>query len=231
MTAEVVRPDWPAPARVHAFVSTRSLGNMREGAEGRERLRALVPADPLWLRQIHGSAVCDADSKDPREQIEADAWVVRRPGVVCAIQIADCMPVLLTTRSADVLGLAHAGWRGLARGVLENTLGAMQVGTAEVLAWLGPAIGPSAYEVGEEVRDEFTKTDPGAETAFAATRPAHWLLDLYAIARQRLARAGVVRVSGGDYCTYNDPARFYSFRRDRANERMAALAWLGTSAA
>ena len=225
MADDVIPAEWPAPARVHAFVTTRSLGDMRQGADGRSRLRTLVPADPHWLRQVHGVAVCDADAKTA-EQVEADAFVVRKPRVACAIQVADCMPVVLTTRSADVVGIAHAGWRGLASGVLESTLQAMRSSPQDVLAWLGPAIGPRVYEVGDEVRAAFVAAESRAQSAFNATRPGHWLLDLYAIAQQRLARAGVSRVFGGGLCTYTERERFFSFRRDRTTQRMAALAWL-----
>jgi len=227
MMGEAIRADWPAHPRVHAFVTTRSFGDLREGAEGRRGLRTLLPADPLWLRQVHGVEVCDADF--PRSAgglVEADAWVARQPGVVCAIQIADCMPVVLTTSAGDVIGLAHAGWRGLARGVLENTVRAMDVRPQEVLAWLGPAIGARVYEVGDEVRAAFVERDGEAQSAFTAARAGHWLLDLYAIARQRLARAGVTSIFGGHFCTYTERERFFSFRRDLTSERMAALAWL-----
>ena len=226
MTAYVIRPDWPANGRVHAFVTTRSFGDMREGAEGRNRLRTMLPADPRWLRQVHGITVRDAASIASSERAEADAWVTRKPRVVCAIQIADCMPVFLTTQSADVIGIAHAGWRGLAQGVVEGTLRAMRARPEEVLAWLGPAIGASVYEVGDEVREAFVAEDGAAQSAFIATRPRHWRLDLYAIARQRLARAGVMRIFGGTFCTHTERDRFFSFRRDGARERMAALAWL-----
>jgi YfiH family protein len=221
---DVVRPDWPAPARVHALVTTRALGDMR--AEGRARLHAVVPAEPYWLRQAHGVAVCNADSAKPEDLPEADAWVVRKPRVVCAVQVADCMPVVLTNERADVIGIAHAGWRGLAGGVLEATLGAMRARPREILAWLGPAIGPHVYEVGDEVREAFLEHDGETRSAFRPTRSGHWLADLYAIARRRLARAGVTRVFGGQFCTYRERERFFSFRRDRAAERMAALAWL-----
>lgn len=226
MANEVIRPEWPAPARVHAFVTTRLLGDMRAGAEGRRRLRQLLPAEPRWLRQVHGVTVSDADSTGAEEAIEADAFVVRRSRIVCAIQLADCMPVVLTTHSADVIGIAHAGWRGLSAGILEATLQAMQAPPQEVLAWLGPAIGPLAYEVGDEVREAFLAADDKAQSAFTATRPGHWLLDLYAVGAQRLARVGVKRVFGGRFCTYTERERFFSFRRDSAKERMAALAWL-----
>ena len=136
------------------------------------------------------------------------------------------MPVVLASEGGESLGIAHAGWRGLAAGVIEETLGAMQAQPDRVIAWLGPAIGPQAYEVGEDVHAAFVGRDSAAGDAFTAVRPHHWLLDLYAIARQRLARAGVERVFGGTLCTYTEAERFFSFRRDRTSERMAAIAWL-----
>ena len=227
MAAEVIVPEWPAPPRVRAFVTTRALGDMRKGAVGRERLRALLPAEPLWLHQVHGTRVHDAHMPRPAAAaLEGDSFVLREPGLVCAIQAADCMPVLLAGDGGEAVGLAHAGWRGLAGGVIEATLQSMAVPPQRVIAWLGPAIGPRVYEVGDEVRDAFLAGDAAAAAAFVATRPHHWLLDLYAIARQRFARAGIARVFGGTLCTYSDRAQFFSFRRDRTSERMAALAWL-----
>jgi YfiH family protein len=225
VTVEVLVPEWPAPPRVRAFVTTRALGDMRKGAVGRERLRAMLPAEPLWLHQVHGTRVHDARLAQSAGDLEGDAFVLREPGVVCAIQAADCMPVVLASESGDALGIAHAGWRGLAAGVIEETLRAMHTRPGGAMAWLGPAIGPRVYEVGEEVRAAFVGRDAAAQSAFTAVRPHHWLLDLYAIARQRLARAGIGRVFGGTLCTYSD-ARFFSFRRDRTTERMAAIAWL-----
>ena len=226
MAPEVIVPEWPAPPRVRAFVTTRALGDMRKGAAGRERLRALVPAEPLWLHQVHGTRVHDAGLARPSAALEGDSFVLREPGPVCAVQAADCMPVLLASDGGEAIGLAHAGWRGLSAGVIEATLQAMDVPSPRVIAWLGPAIGPRVYEVGDEVRDAFLASDADAAAAFVATRPNHWLLDLYAIARQRLARAGITRVFGGTLCTYSDRTQFFSFRRDRTSERMAALAWL-----
>jgi len=226
VTTEVIIPEWPAPARVRAFVTTRALGDMRKGSTGRARLRAMLPAEPLWLHQVHGTRVHDAHLAESRGAPEGDAFVLREPGPVCAIQAADCMPVVLASEGGDSLGIAHAGWRGLAAGVIEATLRAMQAQPDRVIAWLGPAIGPKAYEVGEDVHAAFVGSDAAALGAFTAVRPHHWLLDLYAIARQRLARAGVERVFGGTRCTYSDAERFFSFRRDRTGERMAAIAWL-----
>ena len=224
---EVIVPEWPSPQGVRALVTTRALGDMRSGAPGRERLRALLPSEPLWLRQIHGIAVADAtDALQAGTEPEADAVVARGRGPICAVLVADCMPVLLASDSGDVIGLAHAGWRGLAAGVIEATLAEMGAVPQRVIAWLGPAIGPRVYEVGDEVRAAFLESDRATRSAFTPVRPGHWLLDLYAVARQRLARAGVARVFGGAFCTYTDRERFFSFRRDRTGDRMAALAWI-----
>ncbi|HEY1290824.1 MAG TPA: peptidoglycan editing factor PgeF [Burkholderiales bacterium] len=182
-------------------------------------LRALLPGEPAWLRQVHGTQVVRIDQTVSTP--EADAAVTAGKNRVCAIKAADCMPVLLVDEDATVIGAAHAGWRGLCAGVIENTVQAMGIPGAKLLAWLGPAIGPKVYEVGDEVRDAFKEKD-----AFSPTRPGHWLLDLYAVARQRLRSRGVERIFGGGYCTYSDPQRFYSYRRDGTTGRMAALIWL-----
>ena len=216
--ASLIRPDWPAHPRVRAFVTTRASGDTARFR--RQSLAEIVPGEPVWLRQVHGARVVDADSRPLLP--EADASVARRTGTVCAVRMADCLPVLLGDVDGTVVAAAHAGWRGLAAGVIEAAVGAMQTPPARLTAWLGPAIGPEAYEVGEDVRRAFT----GYEHAFRGTRPGHWLLDLYAVARQRLAQAGVAEVHGGGYCTYRDAERFFSYRRDRAPERMAALIWL-----
>lgn len=216
--ASLIRPDWPAHPRVRAFVTTRASGDTTRLRK--ESLPQAVPGDPVWLRQVHGTRVIDADARPTLP--EADAAVARQAGTVCAVRMADCLPVLLGDSAGTVVAAAHAGWRGLAAGVIEAALDAMRTPPARLSAWLGPAIGPQAYEVGEEVRRAFA----GHENAFRATRPGHWLLDLYAVARQRLAKAGVAEVHGGGYCTYTDAERFFSYRRDRATERMAALIWL-----
>lgn len=220
---DVIRPGWGAPAGVGALVTTRALGDMRSEA-GQARLRALLPAEPAWLRQVHGSAVLEA--KPGALLPLADASFTRARGVVCAVQVADCMPVLFADEDASVVAAAHAGWRGLSAGVLEATVAALGASPGSLHAWLGPAIGPAAYEVGEEVRAAFLAHDRAAAGAFAPTRPGHWRLDLYAIARQRLAAAGVTRVAGGGFCTHADAGRFFSYRRDRTPERMAAAVWL-----
>jgi YfiH family protein len=212
----VIRPDWHAPARVRAFATTRDLGDLKSEAV-RRKLQALLPAEPAWLKQVHGTRVIDLDQNRARE---ADAALTRKPGTVCVAQMADCMPVLFADEGGTTVAAAHAGWRGLAGGVLEATVAAMGVPRHKVFAWLGPAIGPRVYEVGDDVRAAFA----GHEYAFKPNRPGHWLLDLYAVARRKLE--GLKEVSGGGFCTYSEPDRFFSYRRDRSSERMAAFIWL-----
>jgi len=230
-------PDWPAPARVQAFSTTR---NGEDGAafdlprDARTRiaasghLRRWLPADPLWLHQVHGKAVFDADATSPAsDSHEADAAVTRRPNTVCAVLTADCVPVLFTDRVGSVVAVAHAGWRGLAAGVLEAALEVMRVDPREALAWLGPAIGPRAFEVGADVLAAHSAADPGAGACFAPVRPGKWLADLYGLARRRLTRAGVEAVYGGDRCTFSESTVFHSYRRDGAAAagRMATVIW------
>jgi len=184
------------------------------------KLAGFVPQEPVWLRQVHGTTVADADARPSLPA--ADAAVARRAGTVCAVRMADCLPVLLSDAEGHVVGAAHAGWRGALAGVIEATIAAMALPGSRLIAWLGPAIGPQAYEVGDDVLAAFA----GHESAFRPSRSGRWLLDLYAAARARLAAAGVASVHGGGYCTYRDSERFFSYRRDRASERMAALVWL-----
>lgn len=212
---DLIRPDWPLD--VGALATTAAMGDMAT-KPGRSRLRALVPNEPRWLHQVHGAAVIDADRTT--SVAKADAAVARERGTVCVVKIADCMPVLFVDEKSTVVGAAHAGWRGLAAGVLEATLDAMQAPGA-VHAWMGPAIGPRVYEVGDEVRAAF----PGHEPAFKPNRPGHWLMDLYAIARKKLEAKGA-RVHGGGFCTYSERERFFSYRRDHGQSRMAAAIWL-----
>jgi polyphenol oxidase len=212
---DLIRPDWPAPAR--ALVTTAAMGDMAT-PDARARLRALLPAEARWLHQVHGARVVDAASAASEK---ADAAIARARGIVCVVKIADCMPVLFADEAGTVVGAAHAGWRGLAAGVLEATIDAMGGAPERLYAWMGPAIGPRVYEVGEDVRAAIA--EPAA--AFQPTRPGHWLLDLYAVARARLEARGVRRISGGGYCTYSE-RRFFSYRRDRDQRRMAAAIWL-----
>jgi hypothetical protein len=246
--ASVLRADWPAPPGVQALTTLRApagdsappfdrfnLGN-RYAADGDDpavvdgnRLlleRGLdLPSAPRWLRQVHGTTVVRLDNEAGDIEPQADAAVTDVPGVVLAILTADCLPVVFAADDGSVVGAAHAGWRGLAAGVLEATIAAMRTPPARLVAWLGPAAGPQAYEIGAEVHDAFVAHDAGAESAFVPTRPGHWRVDLYALARRRLAAAGVTRVHGGGLCTITDPARFFSHRRDQRTGRMATLAW------
>jgi YfiH family protein len=243
--ADWIVPDWKAPVGVMAAVSTRQGPGVSEAPYARLNLglrsgddvaavavnrRAVaealaLPAPPLWLRQVHGIAVADAASAGDDEPV-ADAAVARGPGKVLAILTADCLPLLFASADGQTIGAAHAGWRGLAAGVVENTLAAMAADNVQ--AWLGPAIGALSYEVGEEVRAAFVDRDAGAAAAFAATRPGHWHCDLYALARRRLAAVGISQVSGCGLDTFTDP-RLYSYRRDGANSgRFASLIWTRT---
>jgi YfiH family protein len=239
---EFIRPDWNAPAGVRAAMTTRA-GGVSAGpwaslnlathvgdqpaavAENRRRLRAALalPAEPAWLEQVHGIRVArlPGPASGP-----ADAAVSFTRGGVCAVLVADCLPVLLASRAGDRVGVAHAGWRGLAAGVIESTVAALGCEPGQLVAWLGASIGPRVFEVGGEVREAFLSRDAGAAAAFSAGREGRWLADLPALARRRLAAAGVADVRGGTLCTHSDPERFYSYRRDGATGRMAALAWL-----
>jgi len=210
---EVIYPDWPV-TDASAFVTTAPFGDAASD-EGRAKLCSLVPGEPRWMHQVHGVRVIDADNTGTL--VQADAAVARRPGSVCVVKVADCMPVFFAAQG--VVGVAHAGWRGLCGGVLEATVDALQAAPGAVQAWLGPAIGRRVYEVGDEVRAAFA----GHESAFTPTRPGHWLLDLYAVARARLEAKGVRRIHGGGFCTYSDAERFFSYRRDKTAARMAAL--------
>ncbi len=245
MRYDWITPHWPVPPNVRALVTTRQGGVSRppydsmnlglhvgddEGAvlKNRTRLRTLLPASPLWLEQVHGTAVIDdADFHDPAVPPCGDAVVTGVAGTVCAVMTADCLPVLLCGNHGRVVAAAHAGWRGLCDGILEETVARMRCPADSVLAWLGPAIGPTAYEVGAEVRAAFMARDERAVCAFAAARqPGKWFADLFLLARMRLASAGVERVYGGGVCTYSDAARFYSYRRDGVTGRFASLIWL-----
>ena len=220
----LIRPAWPVPARVQALMTMRAFGDVSVPGV-REKLAGLLPAQPAWLRQVHGTTVVDAAGTTGRPG--ADGSVARGAGAVCIVMAADCMPVLLADAGGSVVAAAHAGWRGMCAGVIEAAVDAMKVEPSRVLAWLGPAIGPERYEVGEEVREAFVARDERASEAFRpAQRPGHWMLDLYRVARQRLEARGVTSIHGGGYCTHSESERFFSFRRDRTAERMAAAVWL-----
>ena len=240
----VIQPDWPAPAGVRAFTTTRqgpgvsalpfykfNLGARcgDDPAAVKHNRAALVsayslPSEPLWLHQVHGVEVAVDDGARGSDPL-ADASVTSIPGSVLAVLTADCLPVLFCNAQGSEVAAAHAGWRGLASGMLEATVAAMQSQPEQIMAWLGPAAGASRYEVGEEVRQAFLAEDSRAETAFTATRPGHYLIDMVAIARQRLQSVGVTRVFGGQHCTIGD-IRFYSHRREQRTGRMASLIWI-----
>lgn len=242
--AHYIEPDWPAPANVIAFTTVRE-GGVSEGqfssfnlgdhvgdepgtvAVNRAHLQRLLPAQTeiQWLTQVHGVDVCAATRGG--SSITADASWTMQPSLACAVMTADCLPVLLTDRRGTVVASAHAGWRGLQAGVLEHTVAAMPVNPGELLAWLGPAIGPAAFEVGSEVREAFIAAVPGVATegCFQPSpgRPGYYLADLYGLARARLKLSGVDAVFGGDFCTFSQAETFYSYRRDGQTGRMASL--------
>ena len=262
----IIEPDWVAPAGVRAAFTLRAGGvsvapydSLNVGAhvgdapaavaENRHRVHALLglPAEPVWLQQVHGVEVADldalgragaglgtrrAEASDAGEAasapdaLRADAVVTRVSGRVCVIQVADCMPVLFAARDGSAVGAAHAGWRGLAGGVLEATLRDLGVAPGQLLAWLGPAISQEHFEVGDDVRAAFMSHDPAAASAFEANARGRWQCDLYTLARRRLAALGVRDVFGSGWCTFADAARFFSYRRDGQCGRMAALIWM-----
>jgi purine-nucleoside/S-methyl-5'-thioadenosine phosphorylase / adenosine deaminase len=228
---------------VRALITTRDGGvssgkfaslnlSMRVGddprcvARNRAILRACLPAEPAWVKQVHGTAVIDATRATP--DAEADGIVTQSPGPVCAVMTADCLPVLLSDRAGRSVGIAHAGWRGLAGGIVENVVQAMGAPSRDIIAYIGPGIGARRYEVGEDVRKAFVDTDPAAARSFAPREDGKYLLDLYGLARQRLAAAGVAGIHGGGFCTASEE-RFFSFRRDQTTGRMASLIWLEDS--
>lgn len=234
-------PDWPAPPNVRALQTTRlggvsaapydslNLGDHvsdapRAVARNRQLLSALMPSEPVWLQQVHGTVVADADNAGC--VVRADACVARQRGSVCAVMTADCLPVLLCDEAGTVVGSAHAGWKGLAAGVIEETVRAMGVAPHRLQAWLGPAISRRAFEVGAEVRDIFVAHDVQAGAAFIPGVGGKWMADIYLLARQRLRSLGVSRIYGGELCTYGDPSRFFSYRRDGVTGRMGTFIWL-----
>lgn len=239
-------PDWHARARVQALVTTRNGGASREAyatmnlgrrtdddpealAENSRRLAAFLPAPPVWMEQVHGPTVVTLGATPPAVPPVADAAVTREIHVVCAVLVADCLPIIFADRKGAAVGVAHAGWRGLAAGVVEATVSAFAgIGVApeSLIAWIGPGIGPSAFEVGSDVVHAFAATDRDAHNCFTPSHEGKWLADLPALARRRLGAAGVTTVTGGGFCTFRDSARFFSYRRERASGRMAALAWL-----
>lgn len=237
--ADWLRPDWPAPASVRACVTTRAGGVSRPPfdsfnlgdhveddpaavASNRQRLEDMIGSRPAWMSQVHSTLAVRAD---PQALLQADANWTDQPGIACCVLTADCLPVLFCDRAGTRVAAAHAGWRGLAAGILEATVTALDVAPGKVLAWLGPAIGPDAFEVGAEVREAFVTVHAQSTSAFRpSTNPGRYMADIYELARIRLAAAGVTAVYGGGYCTVSDP-RFYSYRRTPRTGRFASLVW------
>lgn len=241
---ELITPDWPAPANVWAYSTTRqggvsvvpyqslNLGDHVGDVEGcvnenRQRLidQLKIPSSPAWLQQVHG---CEVYPLGRRQSgiVTADASYTRESAQVCVVMTADCLPLLITNQAGTVVAAVHAGWRGLCNGVVENTLSQLACPPEELMVWLGPAIGPQAFEVGAEVREAFIARDPQAAYAFTPRDEQHWLADIYLLARQRLQRLGVSAVYGGNHCTYSQCQQFFSYRRDGVTGRMASLIWL-----
>lgn len=195
-------------------------------ARNRAIVRAELPSDPAWLAQVHGAEVADLDAAHAAQRPRADAAVTSTPGRVAVVLTADCLPVFLADRRGQRVAVAHAGWRGLAAGVLENAAHALGVPGEDVIAWMGPAIGPEAFEVGPEVREAFMQVDARAAEAFRPGAPGKHMADLYHLARMRLARAGVRQVGGGGFCTRSEAGRFFSYRRAQKSGRMGAFIWI-----
>jgi YfiH family protein len=240
---EWLLPDWDVSPRVRAFVTTRAGGasageygsmNLGSGsgddpgnvARNRLIVREHLPSLPRWMKQVHGTAVADLDPTGDAEVPVADAAVASTPGRVGVVLTADCMPLFLADEAGTRVAVAHAGWRGMAAGVIENTVRAMDIAPRKLRAWMGPTIGPAAFEVGPEVREAFLKEDAQSDGAFRSHKPGKYMADLYALARRRLARAGVERVHGGGFCTYTEAQRFFSYRRVQASGRMGAFIWI-----
>ena len=241
MLNHCIIPNWPAPENVRSLQTTRSGGisnapydsfNLGDHvgdaslfvARNRMLLNTLLPSEPVWLEQVHATLVANADNANCRPQ--ADACIARHRDAVCVVMTADCLPILLCDTRGSVVGAAHAGWKGLAAGVIEATVQAMAVAPQNLMAWLGPAISQPAFEVGAEVRALFVDATPQAATAFAPSQHNKWFADIYLLARQRLNALGITQIYGGGYCTYNDSERFFSYRRDGATGRTGTFIWL-----
>ena len=239
----LIIPEWPLPAGVAACSSTRNGGislspydslnlgahcgdNLEHVEENRRRLFAAggLPSKPVWLEQVHGKDVLTLTGEAYASK-RADASYSNTPGMVCAVMTADCLPVLFCNRAGTEVAAAHAGWRGLCAGVLEETLACFADRPENIQAWLGPAIGPNAFEVGQDVREAFMAVDAAADSAFIPAGEKYYA-DIYTLARQRLAKAGVTQVSGGDRCTFTQKQDFFSYRRDKTTGRMASFIWL-----
>ncbi len=241
---EWITPDWPVPGHVRAFVTTRHGGvsagefaslnlgaasgdNVQHVSRNRLIVREHLPSTPRWMAQVHGTQVADLDRLGEADDVStADAAVTGTPGTVGVVLTADCMPLFLCDSVGYRVAVAHAGWRGMAAGVIESTVAALKADPGDVIAWMGPAIGPSAFEVGPEVREAFLARDPGAEDAFEPGAKGKFMADLYELARRGLERAGVNEVYGGGFCTYRETERFFSYRRAQRSGRMGAFIWM-----
>jgi YfiH family protein len=250
VTLPLLAPHWPGAPGVRAVCTVRAGGVSRppyaslnlashvgdapaDVANNRRLLREqlALPAEPLWLNQVHGTCVLDADAMAADSQAPADAAVTRRPGRVLAVMVADCLPILLAQRDGSAVGVAHAGWRGLAAGVIERTVEALADSGAQLQAWLGPAISAAHFEVGDEVRAAFLAHQQQAAVCFTANARGRWQCDLAALARQRLTALGIPSIGAAGLCTMSDPERFYSYRRDGQTGRIAALIWIAADPA
>jgi len=227
----LITPNWPAPAHVNACTTVRSSwggpDQSEESSSNRAHLVSLLslPTDPVWLKQTHSNIVVTANPN--YRDAEADAAYADQPGQICLVLTADCLPVLICNRQGTRVAAAHAGWRGLANGIIENTVNAMQLAPADLLVWLGPAIGPQKFEVGDDVYQAFTNQDPEGASCFIAAKPGKWLANLYQLATRRLNKLGIHQVFGGEYCTHTQDDLFYSWRRDQQKAgRMASLIWI-----
>lgn len=245
---ELITPNWPAPDNIHAYSSTRLSGKSQGVYEGlnlalhvsddpgivvqnRRQLSEAInlPNEPFWLNQVHQSTALNTSMQQNKLEDgvapDADASFSLQANQVCAVMTADCLPVLICNSQGDKVAAVHAGWRGLAEGVIENTVAGLNERPGRLLAWLGPAIGPQAFEVGEEVRSAFVDKFAQAELAFIQNRPGHYLADIYQLARLVLNGVGVKAIYGGEYCTFNDADHFYSYRRDGTTGRQVSLIW------
>lgn len=245
LASTFIIPDWPAPANVHAMQTTR-IGGVSQApynslnlgghvnddpiavAHNRQLLSTYLPSEPVWINQVHGIKAIDAATVGC--VVEADAAYTSKANTVCVTMTADCLPVLLCNEAGSIVAAVHAGWKGLLDGVIESTIKSMQLAmphlaTQNLMAWLGPAIGPQAFEVGTEVREAFIAIDANATLAFKSIGNDKWLGNIYQLTRQRLNTTGVSKIYGGDLCTYTDEARFFSYRRDNVTGRMASIVW------
>lgn len=239
-----IKPNWPVTQKIKAFTTTRYGGvslppyenfnlathvgdDLHNVLCNRQRLRdtLLLPSEPVWLSQTHSTQVVKLPLSG-NEVPQADAVYTQQRQQICAVMTADCLPVLFYSIKGGEVAAAHAGWRGLCNGILENTLACFQAAPQDIIAWLGPAIGPKAFEVGAEVRQQFILRIPEAEQAFRAKQEGKYLADIYLLARQRLQRAGIHQIYGGNYCTMNNQSLFFSYRRQKQTGRMVSLIWL-----